>query len=132
MTSGLMSLGPVLHSCGQNLCPAGNGRELTLDVRRSLLAGSEADCDDAGCGDEMPQGFFLVIRKNEAFRTTFVPDFDHRVLLTQTIKTLVHDFNLDPSMKLATTRLVAHGIPYRLQSDESTMGVEPHLGASTP
>jgi len=122
----------VLNGCCRNLRSGGNSGEAILDVRRSLLAGSEADCDDAGCGDEIPQGFFLVIRENEAFRTTFVPDFDQRVLLTQTIKTLVHDFNLGPSMKLATTRLVAHGIPNRLQSDESTMGVELHLGASTP
>ena len=132
MTPGLMSLGPVLHDCGQNLCPAGNSWEAILDVRRSLLAGGETDCDDAGCGDEIPQGFLLVIRKNEAFRTTFAPSFDHRVLLTQTIKPLVHDFNLSPSIKLATTRLVAHGIPKQLQSDESTMRVELHLGASTP
>ncbi|MGO9084711.1 MAG: hypothetical protein ACLQBK_05750 [Candidatus Sulfotelmatobacter sp.] len=98
MTSGLMSLGSVLHGCGQNLCPAGNSREATLDVHRSLLAGGETDCDNAGCGDEIPQGFLLVIRKNDAFRTTFVPGFDHRILLTQTIKPLVHDFNLSPSI----------------------------------
>jgi hypothetical protein len=49
-----MFLGPVLHDCGQNLRPAGDSWAATLDVRRSLLAGSETDCDDAGCGDEIP------------------------------------------------------------------------------
>ena len=36
MTPGLMSLRPVLHDCSQNLCPAGNSRETTLDACRSL------------------------------------------------------------------------------------------------
>jgi len=132
MTPGLMSLRPVLHDCSQNLCPAGNSRETTLDACRSLLARGKTDCDDAGCRDEIPEAFLLAIRKNEAFRAAFAPGFDYGVPLTQTIKTLVHDFNLGPSIKLATTRLVAHGIPNRFQSDESTMRVELHLGASTP
>jgi hypothetical protein len=128
VTPGLMSLGPVLHDCGQNLCPAGNSRETTLDACRSLLARGKTDCDDAGCRDEIPEGFLLAVRKNEAFRTAFAPGFDHRVLLTQTIKPLIHDVNLSPSIKLATTGLVAHGIPKRWKSDESTMRAELHLG----
>jgi hypothetical protein len=63
MTSGLVFFRPVLYGCRRNLRSGGNSLEATVEVGHSLLAGGEAECDDAGCGDEIPQGFLLAMAR---------------------------------------------------------------------
>ena len=79
--------------------PSGGGPEASVDLCLSLLTSGEAARDDAGAGDEIPQGFLIRIGNHEAFRRTFCPtNLDHCVLCNLRINQFGHYFTLSPSM----------------------------------
>jgi hypothetical protein len=79
--------------------PSGGGPEASVDLCLSLLTSGEAARDDAGAGDEIPQGFLIKIGNHEVFRRTFCPtSLDHCVLCNRRINQFGHEFTLSPSM----------------------------------